>query len=244
MIWKKADKPAIILASGSPRRRQILEQAGIAHEVIISDVDETIDGEPDYQVKELALRKARAVRDIKTEGALPLPPHSLFEKSEAKTLTKDVHGTLSNDGAKGLAPCRGSGTESPRSTLPIILAADTLVYIDGRMLGKPKNEDEAFTMLRRLSGQAHTVYTGVAILRGGEELVFVDAARVYFRSLSDEEIRAYIATGEPMDKAGAYGVQERGAVLVDRVEGDFYTVVGLPISKVVCALGDMGYDIW
>jgi septum formation protein len=236
----------IILASGSPRRRQILEQAGIKYEVVVSDVDETIDGEPDYQVKELALRKARAVRGIKgkTEGALPLPPHSLFEKSEAKTLTETAQSAVSNEGVKGLAPCRGLGTESPRSGLPVILAADTLVHIDGKVLGKPTDTDEAFTMLKRLSGRSHTVYTGVAILRGDEELVFVDAARVYFRSLSDEEIRAYVATGEPMDKAGAYGVQERGAVLVDRIEGDFYTVVGLPVSKVVCALGDMGYDIW
>jgi septum formation protein len=187
-------KPKIILASGSPRRKQIMELAGIPCEVIVSNADETIEGEPDEQVKELALRKARAVK---------------------------------------------SGIKEER----VILAADTLVYIDGKVLGKPESAEEAFSMLRRLSGRSHVVYTGVAIC-GEEELVFVDAARVFFRPLSDEEIHAYIGTGEPFDKAGAYGVQERGSVLVERIEGDFYTVVGLPISKVVCALAGMGYSIW
>ncbi|MCL2456730.1 MAG: Maf family protein, partial [Defluviitaleaceae bacterium] len=114
----------------------------------------------------------------------------------------------------------------------IIVAADTLVYIDGEVLGKPKNFDEAFAMLKKLSGRRHTVFTGVAILRGEYEKIFFDATQVFFRELSDEEIFSYIATGEPFDKAGAYGVQERGAVLVEKIDGDFFTVVGLPISKV------------
>jgi len=204
-----------------------MELAGIPCEVIVSNADETITGQPDEQVRSLALRKAYAV---------------------ANEL----------------------GLESIRDTAPgdtvapiIVIAADTLVYIDGHVLGKPNNHDEAFAMLKSLQGRRHTVYTGVALLRlantsvardfatkdkavnkAVSEAAFVDSTEVFFRPLSDEEIYAYIATGEPFDKAGAYGVQERGAVLVDRVEGDFYTVVGLPISKVCRALADMGYDFW
>jgi septum formation protein len=126
----------------------------------------------------------------------------------------------------------------------IIIAADTLVYINGRVLGKPRDEEDAFEMLKTLSSKLHKVYTGVAILRGDYAHVFADATRVYFRALSDDEIRAYIATGEPLDKAGAYGVQERGSVFVDRIDGDFYTVVGLPLAKVCRGLAVMGYDIW
>ncbi|MCL1862762.1 MAG: Maf family protein [Defluviitaleaceae bacterium] len=181
----------IILASGSPRRKQLMQLAGISFEIIVSDVDETISGDPEYQVTELALRKARAV---------PAPDDS------------------------------------------VIIGADTLVYAGGQVLGKPRDADEAFAMLKMLSGTKHTVYTGVAIIKskGDEERFFCDRTYVYFHPLTDEEIHAYIATGEPFDKAGAYGVQERGAVLVDRVEGDFYTVVGLPISKLYRELLDMG----
>jgi len=203
--------PRIILASGSPRRRQLLTLAGIAHEVIISNADETIEGAPDYQVEELAKRKSLAVMKL-----MDTP-------------------------------------QNPRDT--IIIAADTLVYINGRVLGKPGNAEEAFEMLKELQGNRHTVYTGVAIdkivyprhenqLANVMGVSFVSHADVFFRPLSDEEIRAYIATGEPFDKAGAYGVQEKGAVLVARVEGDFYTVVGLPISRVFTALCDMGVDVW
>ena len=174
--------------------------AGIAHEVVVSDADETIDGAPDYQVHTLALRKGDAVI-------------AMMEPSEDA----------------------------------IVIAADTLVYIDGKVLGKPKDAQDAFDMLKKLQGRSHKVYTGVALTctgMAGASVSFVDSADVYFRTLSDDEIWAYISTGEPFDKAGAYGVQERGAVLVDRVEGDFYTVVGLPISKVCTALMSMGFDIW
>lgn len=182
----------IVLASESPRRRQLMELAGVDFEVIVSNVDETVSGGlPDEQVRELALRKAEAVRSTLHEAA-------------------------------------------------IVIGADTLVYIDGCVLGKPEDADDAFRMLKMLSGNVHEVYTGVAILRGEESLVFSDVTRVFFRELSHEEIWAYIETGEPLDKAGSYGVQERGAVLVDRVEGDFYTVVGLPIAKVCAALRVFG----
>ncbi|MCL2373476.1 MAG: Maf family protein [Defluviitaleaceae bacterium] len=177
----------LILASGSPRRQQLLTLAGIPFQVIVSDADETIDGHPAYQVETLALRKAHAVKPTAPEDA-------------------------------------------------IILAADTLVYIDGQVLGKPAGPEEAFAMLQKLQGRQHTVYTGVALLHSGGETSFVDATQVFFRPLSGDEINDYIATGEPFDKAGAYGIQERGATLVDRVDGDFYTVVGLPIAKVWAAL--------
>ena len=189
----------IILASGSPRRQQLLEQAGIPHEILISGADETVTGQPAEQVMELALRKARAV--------LPL----LDASSDA-----------------------------------IIIAADTLVFIGDEVLSKPESPQEAFDMLQKLQGITHTVYTGVALIdvATGNSHVFAEPANVTFRPLSDDEILAYIATGEPFDKAGAYGIQEKGATLVDRINGDFYTVMGLPISKVCTALGDMGYDYW
>ena len=189
----------IILASGSPRRKQLMELAGLSCEILISNVDETISGAPEYQVTELSLRKSRATLELL--------------KSREKIAFTDT----------------------------VIIAADTLVYIDGEVLGKPANAEEAFVMLKNLSGKAHKVYTGVTLLKtdaGGEDEVstFFDVTSVFFHSLTDEEINAYIQTGEPFDKAGAYGVQEKGAVLVDHVEGDFYTVVGLPISKVYRAL--------
>jgi len=189
----------LILASGSPRRRQLLEQVGILHEVVVSDVDETIDGAPDVQVRALALRKGNAVL-----------------------------GMIEGDA--------------------IIVAADTLVYVDGEVLGKPDGPDDAFRMLMTLQGREHTVYTGVAILRVEAGVVtehsFVEAAHVHFRELSDEEVWTYIGTGEPFDKAGAYGVQEKGALLVSRVDGDFFTVVGLPVAKLSVVLREMGVQVW
>ncbi|MCL2355762.1 MAG: Maf family protein [Defluviitaleaceae bacterium] len=216
----------IILASGSPRRKQLLELAGVPFEIIVSNADETVTGAPDAQVKELALRKARAVRDALANALTP------EESCEARFFHESFFegGTGETFFSKKVSP----------ATPPIILGADTLVFINGRVLGKPANEAEAFEMLKMLSGNMHEVHTGFALVRGAEERVFADMTRVFFRELSDAEIREYIATGEPFDKAGAYGVQERGAVLVDRVEGDFYTVVGLPISKVWAALKDMG----
>jgi len=205
----------IILASGSPRRKQLLEQVGIDFEVIVSDADEDIDGEPYEQVAALARRKAEAAAKMVSGEAL-------------------------------------------------IIAADTLVYLEsrngsGRVLGKPTNAQDAFEMLSALQGRKHTVYTGVALLKkecdeipvNSSEMngplsanVFVDAAYVYFRPLTEREINAYIATGEPFDKAGAYGIQEKGALLVERVEGDFYTVMGLPISKLCVQLEEMGVAVW
>ena len=189
------DLSRIILASGSPRRQQLLRQVGIAHEVVVSGADETIVGPPDKQALALALRKAKAVQGIVGGDA-------------------------------------------------VIIAADTLVYIDDKVLGKPDGPEDAYNMLKTLDGRCHTVYTGVALVKGESVHSFVDAAKVYFRKLSDAEIWAYIGTGEPFDKAGAYGVQEKGALLVDRIDGDFFTVVGLPVAKLAVALAQIGVDVW
>ena len=182
----------IILASGSPRRKMLMDQVGIKCRVVVSGADETIDGPPDVQVLTLAERKALSVI---------------------------------NAGDRGRSPLQSC----------VIIGADTLVYIDGEVLGKPLDKDDAFNMLKKLSGNKHTVYTGVAIVKTDNPLdihSFVSKTDVYFRNLSDKEILEYIETGEPFDKAGAYGVQDKGALLVSHIAGDFFTVVGLPIAKV------------
>ena len=125
----------------------------------------------------------------------------------------------------------------------LVIGADTIVWVDGRPFGKPHSEEEAAAMLRRLSGGWHTVYTGVALVRGGTELVESEASRVCFRELTDGEIRRYIATGEPMDKAGAYGAQGRGALFVRAIEGDFFNVMGLPLCRLGQMLKKMGVEL-
>jgi len=178
----------LILASGSPRRRELMELAGLDFEVITSDADENISGlSPEETVRELARRKAMAV-------------------------------------AKGLA-----GVHT-------VIGADTIVVYDNKIIGKPKDEEEAFKMLKGLSGDTHQVFTGVCIIKTGasgctERDSFVSKTDVTFHPLTDDEISGYIATGEPMDKAGAYGIQGKGSVLVAGIKGDFYCVMGLPISE-------------
>ncbi|MCL2003219.1 MAG: Maf family protein [Oscillospiraceae bacterium] len=124
-----------------------------------------------------------------------------------------------------------------------VIAADTLVVCGGAVLGKPRDEGEAAEMLRLLSGQTHTVATGVTVIREGRVLTRTELTRVTMRALTGAEIRAYVATGEPMDKAGAYGIQERGALLVERVEGDFYNVMGLPVCLLSKMLLSFGVDL-
>ncbi|MCL2235799.1 MAG: Maf family protein [Defluviitaleaceae bacterium] len=179
----------LILASASPRRKQLLEQAGVEFEVIESCVDENIRGTAEEMVAELALRKARAVAE----------------------------------------KIKGEAT---------VIGADTLVSIDSKVLEKPATRAEAFEMLKSLEGRKHTVYTGVAIIKGGVVKSFVESADVFFRPLTDAEIYAYIDTGEPFDKAGGYGIQGRGALLVEGIEGDFYTVMGLPLCRLFLHLND------
>lgn len=119
-----------------------------------------------------------------------------------------------------------------------VVGSDTVVALDGKILGKPRSEKEAAEMLRSLSGRIHKVFTGVAIVCGEKVTSFFEETEVEFYPLTDEEISDYVATGEPMDKAGAYGIQGRGAVLVKRINGDYFNVMGLPISKVYRELKD------
>lgn len=119
-----------------------------------------------------------------------------------------------------------------------VVGSDTVVALDGKILGKPRSEKEAVEMLRSLSGRIHKVYTGVAIVCGEKVTSFFEETEVEFYPLTDQEILDYVATGEPMDKAGAYGIQGRGAVLVKRINGDYFNVMGLPISKVYRELKD------
>lgn len=175
-----------VLASQSPRRRELLSRMLDEFAVITDDSAETlIAGEsPEQTVQRLAKEKADHV---------------------AEKLDGDA----------------------------MILAADTVVVLDGHILGKPKDEDEAFAMLSALSGREHRVYTGIAVL-DTEHRHWETAAeltKVRFRSLTEEEIRRYIASGEPMDKAGAYGIQNKGALLVQGIEGDYFNVVGLPLCR-------------
>lgn len=174
-----------ILASGSPRRRELLEMLGVPDLTIrpaAGPERATPGAGPEQTVRELSLHKAQEV---------------------AQTCAPE----------------------------DIIIAADTIVYLDGAILGKPRDHDDAVRMLTALSGREHIVYTGVAVLRGGELRQAAEQTAVRFRTLTPEEIERYIATGEPMDKAGAYGVQSLGALLVERIDGDFYNVMGLPVEK-------------
>ncbi len=186
----------IILASQSPRRRELLEQVGITgFQVISPDVDERVEPglSPAGMVEELSLRKARAAAD--------------------KT------------GPDGL-----------------IIAADTVVALDGAVLGKPRDREDAFAMLSALSGREHRVYTGVSVLRGDRAVTEHEETAVCFRALAPGEIWGYIATGEPMDKAGAYGIQGVGALLVRGIRGDYCNVVGLPVFRLGRMLARFGVE--
>ena len=125
----------------------------------------------------------------------------------------------------------------------LIIAADTVVSIDDRVLGKPRTAREAQEMLAGLSGRAHRVYTGVTVCRDGVELTQHECTKVIFRTLSQQEIQAYVQTGESNDKAGAYGIQGRGCVLVEGIEGDYYNVVGLPVCRLALMLREFGVEV-
>lgn len=187
----------IILASQSPRRKELLGQMGLKGFKIISpDVDETVEENlsPAQLVEELSLRKARAVADHADDDAF-------------------------------------------------VIAADTVVSLDGGILGKPADEREAFAMLSALSGNRHRVYTGVTVIRGNRAVTGHEETIVTFRELEPEEIMDYIATGEPMDKAGAYGIQGLGAMLVSGIEGDYFNVMGLPVFRLSRILAAFGVDL-
>ncbi len=140
----------------------------------------------------------------------------------------------------------GKAADAARRAGPgdLILGADTVVALDGKVLGKPRDEEDAFRMLRTLSGRKHTVYTGMALRQGNRQMTDYASAQVWFRELTDREIRAYIATGSPLDKAGAYGAQDMAALFVERIDGEFYTVVGLPLCRLGRMLHAFGTELW
>ena len=184
----------IILASASPRRRDLLEMLGFQELVI-----------------------------------LPAP----FEEK-----VTDV------DAAKAVAMIAlGKARYAAQKSDGTVIAADTLVYIDGEPVGKPRDEEDAKNMLRRLSGRMHTVYTGVAVIKDGREITDYEETDVYFRKISEREIEAYVKTGEPMDKAGAYAAQGVGAVFIEKINGDFFNVMGLPLCKLADMLAEIGIEI-
>ena len=182
----------IILASQSPRRRELLSLVGIPHEVVPADIDESV-----------------------------LPHESPASHTERLARSK-------------------AETIALREPAAVIIGSDTIVVLDGDILGKPVDAADARGMLERLSGRTHTVLTAVAVAHRGRTVSGVESVEVTFRPLSGPQIEAYIATGEPMDKAGAYGIQGYGAVIVERVHGDYFAVMGLALGRLVGLLDEVG----
>ncbi|UCG85313.1 MAG: septum formation inhibitor Maf [Gemmatimonadota bacterium] len=162
-----------------------------------------------------------------------------YEVDPAEIDERPELGELPEALAVRLARAKAVKVAQRHSGVPV-LAADTLVVIDGIILGKPSSDVEAARMLGMLSGRQHRVVTAVALARGGETRELCDVTKVWFRSFDEEFIKEYVATGEPLDKAGSYAVQGRGAVLVRRIEGDFFGVMGLPIRLVISLLDAAG----
>ena len=184
--------PRVILASQSPRRRELLTLVGISHTVRPADIDEAyVPGElPAAHAERLAREKAAAVARDEPDA--------------------------------------------------VVIGCDTIVVVDGNVLGKPRDEAHAAAMLARLAGRSHVVMTAVAVRWRGVELSAVEEVGVTFHPLTPDDIRAYVATREPLDKAGAYGIQGHGATIVARVDGDYFAVMGLPLQRLVRLMGELG----
>ena len=183
----------IILASKSPRRKEILETMGVSFEIDVADVDESVDSSlsPVEAVCEISKRKADAV----------------VKRHEDEDC--------------------------------IVISADTVVVIDGRIIGKPKDKEDAFNIIKSLSARTHEVYTGFTVCGKGLEKTDFEVTKVHFKELCDDDIRRYVETGEPMDKAGAYGIQQKGNLFVEYIHGDYYNVVGFPISKICVTIREL-----
>lgn len=165
--------------------------------------------------------------------------------TDLKIIPSDIDEILSDELPPGeavsdIALSKALSVKNKTDDSGLIIAADTIVVLDGRVLGKPENEEDARKMLRSLSGRTHIVYTGVALIKGGRHLKGFEATQVSFRNISDSEIDRYIASGEPMDKAGAYGAQGLAALFITRIDGDFFNVVGLPLCRLGMMLREMG----
>ncbi len=180
----------VVLASSSPRRRELLALLGITPEIRPADIDET-----------------------RRNGEAPLAYAERLAREKAATIRR------------------------PEAA---VIAADTIVVVDGDILGKPKDAPDAAAMLRRLSGRDHFVHTAIAAAYQNRTASGVETTRVWFRPLAETEIVEYVATGDPLDKAGAYGIQNYGAVIVSRIEGDFFTVMGLGLGRLMTLLGEVG----
>ncbi|MDR1621904.1 MAG: Maf family protein [Synergistaceae bacterium] len=186
----------IVLASGSPRRRELLQGLGWRFRVVVPEIDESprAGESPEELCLRLAAGKAQAVDGV----------------GETETL---------------------------------VIAADTIVVVDGDVLGKPAGEDESLRMIRRLQGRVHEVLTGMAVRWGKKISTGLERTRVRFRPLDENAVRAYAETGEGMDKAGAYAIQGRGSLLVSSIEGDYFNVVGLPLCRLGAMLEEMGLTL-
>ena len=187
----------IVLASGSPRRQELLRRIGVtAFDVVKPEADES------YPAGLTAQETVAHIARAKAEAAKQL------------TAPEDI-----------------------------VITADTMVFLDDERLGKPRDEADALRMLTELSGRHHTVCTGVTVRQGDKAIAFTTTTDVYFRAATEAELRAYIATGEPMDKAGAYGIQGVGSLLVERIDGDFFNVMGLPVMELSQALRAFGIHL-
>lgn len=182
----------IILASGSPRRKELLTQMGLSFTILPAEIEEVV--EPGLTPQEVVMSLSR-------------------QKAAAVALSHPED---------------------------LVIAADTIVVFDGKILGKPHSEGEAKEMLTALSGRAHHVCTGFTLQQGGQTESGCEESEVWFRELTEGEIDRYIATGEPMDKAGSYGIQGYGAMLVRGIHGDYFNVMGLPVCRLAMALKNYG----
>ena len=187
----------LVLASGSPRRQELLQRMGIQDfDVRVPDTEENF-------------------------------PQGLSPREVVCYISREK-----SDAAAALC-----------SEDEIVITADTMVFLDDRRLGKPKDEADALSMLTALQGRRHTVCTGVTVRQGSRILTEAESTEVCFRPATEEELRAYIATGEPMDKAGAYGIQGLASIFVDRLAGDYYNVMGLPLCRLCAMLRKAGVPV-
>ena len=185
----------VILASQSPRRRELLGLTGLDFVVRVADIDESM-----------------------SPGKAPFDEVARVSRLKALAVQREPE--------------------------DVVIAADTIVVCGGTVLGKPRDEEDAFRILSLLSGRSHEVMTGMTVLRGDEIVTHTEVTKIHFRQLHPDELRAYIATGEPMDKAGAYGIQGGAALFADQMEGDYYNVMGLPVCRLAMILRSFGLPIW